>query len=253
MVGAAPWAKPFAADHKSHTNGIGDVVGAKGSSILNSKVVKDAEHGCGVFLARVGKLALQGLQTVGGWLGECAAIPFVGASVPHDLLIFPDRALPCRSYVQGGQCRRSGCEYAHEETSLMRLLNEFKQAHKSIEVCVFNITLDEISDVLIDCSKRGVRVRLITDDEQQGSQGSDVQRIAKAGVQVRNDNSEWLMHHKFAVVDGHTLLSGSFNYTRSAVLQNRENVLVMRSWRLAHEYRQLFETLWSTYAHNEVA
>jgi len=180
-------------------------------------------------------------------------MPFVGESVPHDLLVFPDHALPCRNWLKDGTCRRSNCNYAHETTNLCKLLDEFNQAQKTIDVCVFNITLNDIADCLIACATRGVAVRVITDDECQTSQGSDVMRLAAAsGIEVRNDKSEYLMHHKFSVVDGHTVLTGSFNYTQSAVLKNREHVLVLRSWRLSRNYMALFSDMWENYARNTV-
>ena len=56
------------------------------------------------------------------------------------------------------------------------------------------------------------------------------------------------MHHKFAVVDGAVLVNGSFNWTRQAVLQNQENVVLTRSPALAARFAQQFEHLWAKYA-----
>ena len=47
-----------------------------------------------------------------------------------------------------------------------------------------------------------------------GTPGSGAQRIANSGIEVRCDKSEWHMHHKFVVLDGEKLLTGSFNWTR---------------------------------------
>ena len=42
--------------------------------------------------------------------------------------------------------------------------------------------------------------------------------IERAGIPVAFDASEHHMHHKFAIFDGRTLLSGSYNWTRSAAI-----------------------------------
>ena len=53
-------------------------------------------------------------------------------------------------------------------------------------------------------------------------QGSDIQRLAQEGIEVRTDADPKLhMHHKFAVIDNIVLLNGSFNWTRQAVLGNQ--------------------------------
>ncbi len=47
--------------------------------------------------------------------------------------------------------------------------------------------------------------------------GNDCRTLAAAGIEVRSDNrSPALMHHKFAIIDDLTVLSGSFNWSRSA-------------------------------------
>lgn len=40
--------------------------------------------------------------------------------------------------------------------------------------------------------------------------------LARQGVPVRIDSRYAIMHNKFMVIDGVTVQTGSFNYTRSA-------------------------------------
>ena len=44
--------------------------------------------------------------------------------------------------------------------------------------------------------------------------GNDMNRMKEAGLTVTDDKSEFHMHHKFAIVDGTTLINGSLNWTR---------------------------------------
>lgn len=46
---------------------------------------------------------------------------------------------------------------------------------------------------------RGVRVRLISDNDQRDTKGSDVERLRAAGVPTRVDRDANHMHHKFMV------------------------------------------------------
>ena len=69
-------------------------------------------------------------------------------------------------------------------------------------------------------------MRIISDDDKQFDEGSDIHALREAGVPLRIDDSPFHMHHKFALVDGAWLLNGSFSWTRSASVNNEENLLV---------------------------
>lgn len=47
-----------------------------------------------------------------------------------------------------------------------RLLQLLRGAQRTLDVCVFTITCDEIADALMQAHKRGVRVRVISDNDQ---------------------------------------------------------------------------------------
>jgi mitochondrial cardiolipin hydrolase len=110
--------------------------------------------------------------------------------------------------------------------------------------------------------------------------GSDIGRLRNAGVPVRVDRVPAHMHHKFVVLDNRFLLNGSFNWTRSAVLDNevrpavpmagrgrlesthahtlfappapppfpQENVLILDSPAVATTYAAQFDRLWAKFA-----
>ena len=125
-----------------------------------------------------------------------------------------------------------------------RLVRETLQSARTrLDVCVFTITDDRITGTLIDASRRGVTVRIVTDDEKQDDRGSDVDALRRAGLAVRTDASPEHMHHKFAVADDTWLVNGSFNWTRSAG-RNHENVLVTNERPLVAPYQDEFERLW---------
>ena len=99
--------------------------------------------------------------------------------------------------------------------------------------------------------QRGVRVRIITDDEKQDDQGSKAYGLKSRGISVRNDgNGLSHMHHKFAVLDNAVLLNGSFNWTRSAVLHNRENVVISTDPGLISAFSTEFNKLWNQFSRN---
>ena len=123
--------------------------------------------------------------------------------------------------------------YAHADTSLVKLLRRIDAASKTLDVCVFTITCNEIADAVVRAHERGVKVRVISDDEQANSTGSDLRAIADAGIPVRTDAASTHMHHKFAIVDGATLINGSFNWTgrRCSVTRRTSSSRATPSWR----------------------
>jgi len=130
---------------------------------------------------------------------------------------------------------------------LRLLVGTLKLARSTVDACVFTITDDRITEVLLDLFARGVRVRIVTDDEKVLDPGSDVKRLAEAGLEVRTDRSPDHMHHKFAVVDGKVLVHGSYNWTRSAA-DNQENLCVTTSPAMVEPFARRFEALWAQYA-----
>jgi cardiolipin hydrolase len=54
------------------------------------------------------------------------------------------------------------------------------------------------------------------------------------------------------VFDGEVVATGSFNWTRQAVLSNQENVVLLRGAQVALPYGQEFEKLWAQFHNNGV-
>ena len=116
-------------------------------------------------------------------------------------------------------------------------------AHSSLDICVFTITDDEIAYAIRRAQHDRVRIRIITDNERAWDLGSDVFRLADAGLEVRQDSDANHMHHKFAVVDDRQVITGSLNWTRSSSY-NHENLLVCGDLQVVSAYRQQFDRLW---------
>lgn len=125
------------------------------------------------------------------------------------------------------------------------VIGEFGRAKKSADVCVFTITDDRITDAILAAHRRGVRVRVITDDDKSLDVGSDAERLARAGIVLRIDRTEHHMHHKYALFDELRLLNGSYNFTRSASEFNEENLILTEEEALVRVFREHFEGLWT--------
>jgi phosphatidylserine/phosphatidylglycerophosphate/cardiolipin synthase-like enzyme len=116
-----------------------------------------------------------------------------------------------------------------------------------VDLCVFTITDNAVSREIYEAFRRGVKIRLITDNDKSYDRGSDVEDLDRSGIPIRIDQTDAHMHHKFAIFDGKTLLNGSYNWTRSAFTKNEENVLVTDDARFIKRFQGEFDRLWKRF------
>ena len=138
----------------------------------------------------------------------------------------------------------STATFSPGEACLGMIVNHLINARRTIDICVFTITDDRISNTILAAHKRGVKLRIITDNEKAYDAGSDVSRFREAGIPVVVDETPFHMHHKFAIFDGQRLLNGSYNWTRGAAAQNEENIIDTDDRNLIAKFQHEFEALW---------
>ncbi|MGY3266322.1 phospholipase D-like domain-containing protein [Lysobacter sp. HA35] len=134
------------------------------------------------------------------------------------------------------------------DACLRQLQSLWQGAKRTADACVFTISDDRITRAILDAQRRGVTVRIVSDDDKRLDTGSDLDELSAAGIDVRTDATPYHMHHKFAVFDGATVANGSFNWTRSASANNFENLVVSKDPYLARVFAGHFETLWNRFA-----
>lgn len=131
------------------------------------------------------------------------------------------------------------------DTCLEQIRHCLDAAKKKIDICVFTITDDRIVERILAAQRRGIKVRIISDNDKAFDPGSDIHRMHRAGLRVRIDESEKHMHHKFAIFDDDCLLTGSYNWTRSAARVNEENVVRIYDAHVVEAFCEEFEKLWA--------
>jgi phosphatidylserine/phosphatidylglycerophosphate/cardiolipin synthase-like enzyme len=126
-----------------------------------------------------------------------------------------------------------------------RIIHALDQTRTRADLCVFTITDDRVTTAILAAHRRGVRLRVISDNDKAHDLGSDLERLGRAGIAVRVDRTPAHMHHKFAIFDGETLLNGSYNWTRSANDENQENIVMTREPGLIRAFETEFDRCWS--------
>ncbi len=118
------------------------------------------------------------------------------------------------------------------------------QAKKSVELCVFTISDEKLSGCLKAVHDKGIKVRIITDNNKMRDAGSQVKELARYGIEVKIDNSRYHMHNKFGIIDERICFTGSYNWTYTAQAHNQENLVITTNYTIVHKFIDEFAMLW---------
>ena len=146
------------------------------------------------------------------------------------------------------------------------LKKQLRAAKESIDMALFVFSAQQLTNVLREEIKRGIEIRLIADPGFASRPFSEVLDLlgvslpdhtckVEAGNQpldqaLKGVGSPRLargdkLHHKFAVVDNKTVITGSFNWSPSAAHTNDETLLVIHSPQLAKHFTREMDRLWN--------
>ena len=114
-------------------------------------------------------------------------------------------------------------------------------AKLSVDVAVYSLSLNSIRDALLNAHDRGVRVRMVM--ESDNLDRSDPQKLIEAGIPILGDRREGLMHNKFVVIDNSEVWTGSANFTDSGAYEDNNNLIRIRSVKLAENFTREFEEM----------
>lgn len=127
------------------------------------------------------------------------------------------------------------------------IISILKSAEEEVLIAMAWFTNRELLNEVIQCLQRGVKVSLILLDDiiNHCDFGADFNLF----IAEKNSNfylyppSLNFMHHKFCVVDGKVLVSGSYNWTNYAESRNLENIIVTDDSSLIEDYIKCFNKM----------
>lgn len=131
------------------------------------------------------------------------------------------------------------------KTAKQIVLNAIKEAKTSIDIAAYSFTSKPIALALVEAQNRGVTVRIVSDKKISVGNHTAVTYMTNHRIPVRVNDKYIIMHNKFMIVDGHSVETGSFNYTKNAAFRNAENVIYLRNRiDIAEKYKREFNRLW---------
>jgi phosphatidylserine/phosphatidylglycerophosphate/cardiolipin synthase-like enzyme len=109
----------------------------------------------------------------------------------------------------------------------------------------FSFTTDEFGEAIRMGAENGLTVAGVMEEQQVKSNiGTEYDFFKQAGLDVFVDGNAGQMHHKTMIVDEEIVITGSYNFSRSAEIRNDENLIVLHNKQIADFFMKEF---WRVY------
>lgn len=115
------------------------------------------------------------------------------------------------------------------------------QARFQVDLAIYRLDLWNVRDALLQAHRRGVNVRVVTESDL--AEGEEIQSLLSAGIPVKGDQGQGLMHQKFMVIDQEDVWTGSMNFTLQGVYRNDNHLIHVRDPSLAENYETEFNEM----------
>jgi phosphatidylserine/phosphatidylglycerophosphate/cardiolipin synthase-like enzyme len=137
--------------------------------------------------------------------------------------------------------------YAPHDAPLDRIVMLYQHAKRYIYLSVYGFTYPRAVQALVAAKKRGVDVRMLTDQErtQEVKQHTALQTLHLAGIPIRVNQHDGLMHLKQVVIDDEINTSGSMNHTTSGNSYNDERMDIITDRAISLKAREQFLSMWN--------
>jgi phosphatidylserine/phosphatidylglycerophosphate/cardiolipin synthase-like enzyme len=132
----------------------------------------------------------------------------------------------------------------HPEKMLIGVINEAKT---SLDIAVYDLTNKDIVAAILEAKKRGVKVKIITDQQEAKTkaQAAQLKALKAAGIPIKENKHNGLMHLKVTIADKSVLTTGSFNYTLAAATSNDDVLVVIHDPKMAQDWDTEYEKMWA--------
>lgn len=133
--------------------------------------------------------------------------------------------------------------FAPEDEPEAEIVSELRGTQRTIDFMAFSFTSEPIAEAVAARLAQGVRARGLFEARNAADRYSRDDFLAAHGAEVHMDSNPYSMHHKVFILDGRTVITGSYNFSKNAAKKNDENVLVIHDPGIARSFTDEFEKL----------
>ena len=118
---------------------------------------------------------------------------------------------------------------------------EIENAKTEILIQAYSLSSKTIADAVVLAKRTGVNVEIILDKSSTVAQNNAVYFASLKGIPTYLDAQHAVADDNVIIIDKGTVITGSFNFTKEADTRNAENLLIIKSDRLASTYLDNWE------------
>src|SRR5262249_18749132 len=124
------------------------------------------------------------------------------------------------------------------------VVRELKAARREVLVQAFTFGCRPLAQALVNAKMRGLRVDILLDWGAEKDAAGDLTFFQEQGLTPLINAQFLSAHDKVVIIDGRTVITGSFDFTQQAEEDNAENLLVIKGYPgLVKAYRDRFEAM----------
>ncbi len=160
-------------------------------------------------------------------------------------LVFAGRYLSLPGALAAPEAQQDiACYFSPKGGCTEAVVAEISRAQQTILVQAYSFTSAPIAKALVEAQQRGVQITVILDKSNLTGQYSSADFVLHASIATYIDSQHAIAHNKIMLIDGRTIITGSFNFTKQAEASNAENLLVI------HDRPELFAQYQANFKHH---
>mgnify|MGYP001197131657 FL=1 len=134
--------------------------------------------------------------------------------------------------------------FAPKDKVADKVIARINRATKSIHFMAFSFTHDGIGQAVLERARAGVEVSGVFERTGSETAHSEMTMFKEAGLDVLQDGNPYMLHHKVFIIDGRTVVMGSFNFSENATSSNDENLLIIDNVALAQAFEEEYQRIY---------
>ena len=139
------------------------------------------------------------------------------------------------------------CFPRYGEKSDTKLIDIIGGIQESLDIAIFCFNDKRILNAVLQAKRRNINVRIITDRMMAITpiQFFNLRKLKKAGIPIKKNAHRGFMHLKLTIADQKIVTAASANFTKSSQVKNDEFFMVITDDKIAKDYTDQFNLMWS--------